>query len=393
MKRVAVLGGGPAGAFAAERLASAGLDTVVLDEKLAWEKPCGGALTYKAYSQYPFLIQNSTPKRLVTDTCLSAPKAGSVTLTLSQPMVIYSRLDLNRMLLERAERAGARLEKAHVVEVRRAGAGWRIDTRQGALEADFCVVATGARNPLRNVGTEWTRRDTMRALGYYVPADQDHIDIQFFKHFEGYIWVFPRCGHLSVGICGKDEPAQAMRARLEHYMDEKGIPYRGAAFFSHVLPSLEFPAWQRNRVAGDRWVAVGDAGGLCDPMTGEGIYYAIRSADLATQVVIADSHSPADQHWAYRQLLQRDFGYDLELAACLARRLFLDKFLFSSVPARMIQFMRRSPRFCNLIQDLFAGTQSYTDLKVCLLRNLNGTLHEIIMSFFFHRLIPGENRV
>ncbi len=393
MKRVAVLGGGPAGAFAAERLASAGLDTVVLDEKLAWEKPCGGALTYKAYSQYPFLIQNSTPKRLITDTCLSAPQAGSVRMRLNQPMVIYSRLELNRMLLERAERAGARIEQERIVEVARNSAGWRIRTRRGTLEADFCVVATGARNPLRNVGTEWTRRDTMYALGYYVPAGQDHVDIQFFKRFEGYIWVFPRCGHLSVGICGKGEPAHAMRARLERYMSEKGIPHTNAAFFSHVLPSLEFPAWRRNRVAGDRWVAVGDAGGLCDPLTGEGIYYAIRSADLASQVVIADSHAPADKHGAYRQLLQRDFGYDLELAACLAKRLFLDKFLFSSVPARMIQFMRRSPRFCGLVQDLFAGTQSYTDLKVRLLRNLNGTMHEIILSFFFHRLIPGENRV
>ena len=53
MKRVAVLGGGPAGAFAAERLASAGLDTVVLDDKLAWEKPCGGGITSKAY-EYDF---------------------------------------------------------------------------------------------------------------------------------------------------------------------------------------------------------------------------------------------------------------------------------------------------------------------------------------------------
>ena len=52
-----------------------------------------------------------------------------------------------------------------------------------------------------------------------------------------------------------------------------------------------------------------------------------------------------------------------------------------------------SPRFRGLIQDLFAGAQSYTGLKVRLLRNLNGTLHEIIMTFFFHRLIPGENRV
>ena len=66
MKRVAILGGGPAGAFAAEQLASAGLGVVLFDEKLAWEKPCGGGLTHKAYSQYPFLIDNSTPKRLVT---------------------------------------------------------------------------------------------------------------------------------------------------------------------------------------------------------------------------------------------------------------------------------------------------------------------------------------
>ena len=76
MKRVAVLGGGPAGAFAAELLVSAGLKTIVLDEKLAWEKPCGGGLTYKAYHQYPFLIENDTPKKLVMESSLAAPGAG-----------------------------------------------------------------------------------------------------------------------------------------------------------------------------------------------------------------------------------------------------------------------------------------------------------------------------
>ena len=65
MKRVAILGGGPAGAFAAEQLAPRGLETIVFDEKLAWEKPCGGGLTYKAYNQYPFLIDNDTPKKLI----------------------------------------------------------------------------------------------------------------------------------------------------------------------------------------------------------------------------------------------------------------------------------------------------------------------------------------
>ncbi|MGH9657942.1 MAG: uroporphyrinogen-III synthase, partial [Bryobacteraceae bacterium] len=63
MRRVALLGGGPAGAFAAERLATAGVETVVFDEKLAWEKPCGGGLSAKAYRRYPFLIENDTPKK------------------------------------------------------------------------------------------------------------------------------------------------------------------------------------------------------------------------------------------------------------------------------------------------------------------------------------------
>src|SRR5690349_13171645 len=144
MKKVAILGGGPAGSFAAERLARAGLDVTLFDEKLAWEKPCGGGLTYKAYSQYPFLINNETPKRFVTETVLAAPRAGEVSLRLDDPLIIYSRFDLNRMLLERAERAGAHIEKARVSEMTRSLSGWRLRTSGGMLETDFCVVATGA---------------------------------------------------------------------------------------------------------------------------------------------------------------------------------------------------------------------------------------------------------
>jgi geranylgeranyl reductase family protein len=387
MKRIAVLGGGPAGAFAAERLARAGLETRVFDEKLAWEKPCGGGLTYKAYRDYPFLINNDTPKKIITDTFLAAPKAGEVKMALSRPLVIYSRLDLNRMLLDRAEEAGAQLEKTRVLDIERTGRGWLLRTQHGSLETDFCIVATGARNPLRNVGTQWTAADTMYALGYYVPSQQDHIDIQFLANLEGYIWVFPRCGHLSVGICGKGEPAQALRARLERYMQEKGIAYKGAAFYGHMLPALETPGWRSNRVAGDGWLAVGDAGGLVDPITGEGLYYAMRSGDLASQVALNESHSFTEKAQAYRNLLRHEFAADLEFGAAIARRVFLGRFLFSTVPARMVGFVRRSPRFRALIEDLFAGTQPYLGLKSRLLKNLNGTLQEVIMNFFLKKLI------
>jgi len=390
MKTVAVLGGGPAGALAAERLASAGLRTVIFDEKLAWEKPCGGGLTYKAYQEYPFLIDNSTPKRLIHRTSIAAPGAGEATLELENPLVIYSRFDLNRLLLERAEKAGAAIEKTRVLGLERREKGWRIRTQSGMAEADFVVLATGARNPLRDVGTEWSARDTMSALGYFVPATRDQIDIQFLAGLEGYIWVFPRSGHLSVGICGKGEPAQALRARLERYLDERGIAWKGSAFYSHMLPSLESQGWKKNRVAGERWVAVGDAAGLVDPITGEGLYYAMRSGDLASRVVLDDAFGVADKAAAYRTMIAREFALDLEFASMLARRVFMGNFLFGAVPARMVQFMRRSPRFRALMQDLFAGTQPYRELRSRLLRNLNGSLQEIVMNFFLERVIPAS---
>lgn len=170
-------------------------------------------------------------------------------------------------------------------------------------------------------------------------------------------------------------------------MDEKGISYKGASFYGHMLPSLETSGWKKNRVAGAGWLAVGDAGGLVDPITGEGLYYAMRSADLASQVVLDDSQSIPQKAQAYRNLLRRDFAADLEFGSSIARRVFLGRFLFNTVPARMVSFARRSPRFRALIEDLFAGTQPYLGLKARLLKNLNGTLQEVIMSFFLQKLL------
>ncbi len=373
--KVAILGGGPSGAFAAARLAAAGVSTTVFDEKLAWEKPCGGGLTWKAYSQYPFLAESAAPRKVVHETVLAAPRSKPVTLRLDQPLLIYSRFDLNGLLLSRAEQAGAQIEKTRVLGIDRNPTGWTLRTKGGTFDADRCILATGARNPLRGYGTELTPADTMSALGYYVPADRERIDIQFLPGLEGYIWVFPRCGHLSVGICGKGEPASLLRVRLEKYMDEQGIPRRDATFYSHLLPALDTPAWQRNRVAGDGWLAVGDAAGLVDPITGEGLYYAMRSGDLAADALLG---SPADPAAEYRKNLRRDFVADLEFGSRLAPRIFHGRFLLGAVTDRMVQFTRLSPKFRHIMQDLFAGTQPYIGLKRRLMRNLNGSLVEIV---------------
>jgi len=183
-----------------------------------------------------------------------------------------------------------------------------------------------------------------------------------------------------------------LRARLERYMAEKGISSQGAGFYSHVLPALETRAWKKNRVAGDGWMAVGDAAGLVDPITGEGLYYAMRSADLAAKTLLSEAGGIAEKQQAYRRLLRKDFSADLEFSSRLARQVFLGRFLLGAVPARMIQFTRRSPRFSTLMQDLFAGTQSYLGLKNRLMQNLNGSLFEVAMSFGFSKLLSGGSR-
>jgi flavin-dependent dehydrogenase len=309
-------------------------------------------------------------------------------MELNQPLLIFSRRDLNQMLLDRAERAGARIEKERVLSVEEKDKGWSLHTKHGQIDADYVVVATGARNPLRDMGTAWTPNDTMVALGYYIPTTQPHIDIQFLDRLEGYIWIFPRLGHLSAGICGRGESAQQLRLRLERYLDEKGINWKQGQLYAHMLPSLSRASWRTNRVAGKRWIAVGDAAGLVDPITGEGIYYAMRSADIASQVVTSASFDPLSASAAYRSRVEEDFLLDLEFGASFAQKLYLGRFFFKSIPACIVDYMRRSPKLYELMQDIFSGTQDYLTLRSRLFRNLNGTVNEAVVNFIFQRIIP-----
>src|SRR5436309_15204206 len=109
-------------------------------------------------------------------------------------------------------------------------------------------------------------------------------------------------------------------------MNGRGISWKGASFYSHLLPSLATGSWKKNRVAGEGWMAVGDAAGLVDPITGEGLYYAIRSADLAARAMLNEAGEAAAAN--YRRLLRRDFAADLEFGSRLAKRVFHGRFLF-----------------------------------------------------------------
>src|SRR5690348_4904502 len=97
--RVAVVGGGPAGALAAAQLAHAGCEVLLFDEKLAWEKPCGGGLTDKAINRWPFLREAQVERNWISQCELIAPSGSKVSFELDRQIAIFSRLVLNGLLL------------------------------------------------------------------------------------------------------------------------------------------------------------------------------------------------------------------------------------------------------------------------------------------------------
>ncbi len=381
MRDIAVVGGGPAGAMCGERLARAGYAVTIYDEHLAWEKPCGGGLTHKAIAAYPFLLNGPYPKKLIRMIELISSKGHRANLPLDHPIVIYSRTVLNGLLLERAQAAGCRVIRSRVNHLDTSGERVGLAAGEASEDADFVVIAAGARNSLLPNTQPLLRSDLEMTIGYFVPAQADSISVKFLRRLEGYIWSFPRCDHLSVGICGSmaRHTSQELKRYLHAFMGEEKISREGATFYSHVLPSPQRQTLSSRRVVGRNWALAGDAAAWVDPITGEGLYYALRSGDLLAESLIAGKAQE------YPARIRKAFSADLEFATRIARRFYRGRFLGGAVATRMIQFIERSPTFRALMGDLFGGAQDYCTLKRRLWAQCGTTLAEVASS-----LIKGQ---
>jgi flavin-dependent dehydrogenase len=377
MKEIAIVGGGPAGALCGERLATAGFRVTIFDERLAWEKPCGGGLTHKAIEAYPFLLDSPQPKKIVHTAELISSRGHRARFEMSHPIVIYARKVLNGMLLDRAVAAGCTAVCSRVTNVNTDGARAKLTVGGRDHLCDFAVLAAGARNQLLPETTALGASDLEMTLGYFVPTEEDIIKVKFLKQFEGYLWSFPRADHLSVGICAKmgQSTSQQLRRYLDDFIQEEKIPMDGAQLYSHVLPSPQAQTIRGRRIVGKNWAMAGDAAACVDPITGEGLYYALRSGDLLAQALIAE------QPEVYPERLRATFSADLEFAAQFARKLFLGNFLGGAITTRMVQLLNYSPAFRELIRDVFSGSQDYRSLKRRLWNQLGITVAELSRGF------------
>ncbi|CAN5178487.1 MAG: NAD(P)/FAD-dependent oxidoreductase [Gemmatimonadetes bacterium] len=365
--RIGIVGGGPAGAYAAWQAARLGHAVTFFDHRAPWEKPCGGGITVKAQEEFPWIGEIAPLGRAVREFRFLSPEDRAVEFRTPRETLIFARSTFDEEVRKRARAAGAVGVGRKVQSIERDGGGWRLTAQGESRTFDFLIGADGAVSRVREIlAPDFPGFRNSIASGFFIPARLNRIETKFFKDSRGYLWFFPRPDHLSVGLClwgGEGESAlgRETRARLLALLGDHfpGLdPETGKGYGAYIPTIMDPGCWQVDR-SGPGWALVGDAGGFVDAITGEGIFYALRSARAWGRALELGDPAGYDAIW------RAEFGAELAKASALVRRFYEPRFI-----ERVVRFGARSATIRAVLADLVMGTQPYRSLRRRLQREI-----------------------
>jgi geranylgeranyl reductase family protein len=285
-----VIGAGPAGSTAAYRLAAAGASVLVVDRaRFPRAKPCGGALTRRAVAELPF-SPDPVVEVAVTGVRMRLRYRRQFERHSSEPLVLMTqRTVLDAFLMEQAVGAGAEFRDG----VRATGlavgdSGCQVRFGRSRERSSVLIGADGVN------GISRRHADVAVDHGVSLEGNVERYDagaggngrtltIELGTVSGGYGWIFPKRGHLNVGVAGAAYEGPRLRAHLARLLAEHGLASDAAASVRGFRLPVRRPGGTPAR---GRLLLVGDAAGLVDPSTGDGIYEAFLSARLAAGAVL-----------------------------------------------------------------------------------------------------------
>ena len=384
---VIVVGAGPAGTTAAYELARRGVSVILLEQKtLPRYKPCGGCLSVKIDAilepDFHDLVERTIYGATFTFEGLDEVRARS-----DRPvayMVMRDRFD--HFLAKKAQAAGARLLTGErVLDVKEGSEGVRVKTRDGEYRARYLVGADGANGIVgRVLGLTPRRRvavcveaevTTTSSRASEIPSDE--VRIEFGTIPFGYGWIFPKGDHLSIGVGGLRKKMGNPRKIYDEFLVDQDLvdALTSESRKGYIIPIF---AGGRDPIGGQRTLLLGDAAALVDPFLGEGIYYAIRSGQLAAQVLAealgGDQTAPERK---YRELVEDEIYQDFRPARSVAFFLYL-------FPRTAYGMLKSREGFLDHYFDVLRGEASYGDLWHRLRR---GAASDLARTFW-----PGDRK-
>jgi len=358
---VVVVGAGPAGSAAAERLAKGGARVAVLErEHPPRYKTCGGGLVGRTLSSLPG-ISDFLPERrcravqmhlLDSHRCFTVRRESPIVTTVM-------RADFDYALLAQATRAGAEVRPG--CEFRSLSAHDNridVDTPGKRIRTRFVLGADGANGqvgrqagwPAPPAGAPALEAE-LTVSGETFRRFSEHARFDFGLPFPGYAWVFPKRDHLSAGVLCARRRRVNLRAALSDYLERVGIQAREARIHGFQVPL-------RPRAGGfarGRVLLCGDAAGLADPVTAEGISFSIRSGQFAAEALLRGGDDPARVRRGYHKRLRREILPELFAGRVLARLLYRPGFTESVLP-------RVGQPLCEAMTEVLAGRRTYLGL-------------------------------
>ncbi len=323
-----VAGLGPAGSVAAHLLAQQGMRVLALEkERMPRYKACGGALSARVLDMLDIDLA-AVVQATVYGGTFTFRGTDPFAATFHKPVAyMVMRPQFDQILSQRARLTGARIHEGERVRaIRQRDTEVEVTTSHNVYRAAWLIGADGARGTIRQYVAQKHR--AMPLAGLEAELDTapqvtqrytDQVALDFGEAPNGYSWIFPKRDHLSVGTAGVFRRVAHPRDFLRRFLTAHDLLTSGAdEVYGHIIPIFlgGRPQVQRHRI-----LLIGDAAQLVDPFLKEGIYYAIKSACIASQTLLEDASQPRETGARYESRL-RGLTTELRAALRIARLLY-----------------------------------------------------------------------
>ena len=401
---VVVVGAGPAGSTAAKFLSEKGVKVLLIDkDKFPRDKPCGGGLC-EHITEFDHIRE-----KIETDTsdfsdsiCMRgkivSPSAQHTTDYLSETPLFHNvrRKKFDYALVQFAIDAGAEfLENCKVKEV--------FTTQEKAVvklanSREFiCKVIVGAGGAYDVVANYLRKKERLRekrgkdfgmAVVEEFEVGEEFIDRVYGKertsminlkhaNLNGYAWVFSKHDILNIGYGGFNDEMKKIDIKNEfkNYLDFlKRNGYLPKWIESKKLKGAPVPfVGNIKKTYADRIVIVGDAAGFVSPLTGEGIYYAMDSGKIASEIIskaLEKEDFGAQSLKSYQNIWRKRWGKDLEALRFFHRMLM-------KWPEKFVKYGSKDEKLKKIFIALFIGNMNASRMKWKI-------ISRIVMDFFVY---------
>jgi geranylgeranyl reductase family protein len=358
---VAIVGAGPAGASAALALSGRGLRVGIVEKAVPPRyKTCGGGVLSRAAALLPLDIRSAVERECMAAEMVHHDPGLRFVCHRDRPivsMVMRDRFD--HLITQAAQSGGAQLfAGTTVLDVTLGADHTTLVTSAGEIRARFVIAADGANSVIARKTGRPELRGVVPALECEVkfPADAmaPHMHTARFDFGlvpAGYAWVFPKRDHLSIGVLTTRRGAANLPDYYRRYLTALGLnpPPLSEERHGYIIPCRP-----RDKMFDvPRVLFVGDAAGLADPVTAEGITAGILSGQLAARAILEGDFSEVAVKRSYRQTLREKLLRDLRVARGLAW------VLYDCPRLRAVLLERHGQRVSELLTQIVMGETSY----------------------------------